>query len=37
MQGRVLNCSGLFKYYELDEVQALSSDIAKMDALSLND
>ena len=32
----VLDCGGLFYAYELHKVQALSADIAEMDALSLN-
>ena len=32
----VLDCSGLFKDYDLLKVTALSADIAGMDALSLN-
>ena len=32
----VLDCGGLFKDYELHKVQALHTDIAEMDALSLN-
>ena len=36
VQVPVLDCSGLFKDYDLHKVTALSSDIAGMDALSLN-
>ena len=32
----VLDCGGLFKYYDFHKVTALSADIAGMDALSLN-
>ena len=32
----VLDCSGLFKDYDLHKVTALSTDIAGMDVLSLN-
>ena len=32
----VLDCSGLFKDGELHKVQALSADIAEIDALLLN-
>lgn len=32
----VLDCGGLFKDYDLHKVTALSTDIAGMDALSLN-
>ena len=32
----VLDCSGLFKDYDLHKVTALSADIAGMDVLSLN-
>ena len=32
----VLDCGGLFKDYDLQKVTALSADIARMDALSLN-
>ena len=36
VQVPVLDCGGLFKDYDLHKVTALSSDIAGMDALSLN-
>ena len=36
MQVPVLDCGGLLKDYELHKVQALSVDIAEMDALWLN-
>ena len=36
VQVPVLDCSGLFKDYDLHKVTALSADIAGMDVLSLN-
>ena len=36
VQVPVLDCGGLFKDYNLHKVTALSADIARMDALSLN-
>ena len=32
----MLDCGGLFKEYDLHKVTAMSADIARMDALSLN-
>ena len=36
VQVLVLGCGGLFKDYEPHEVKALGTDLAEMDALSLN-